>query len=165
MTANERNRKKIRISIIDVLIVITVIACAVGAFLHYRIYEKNNEVIKDDVALVSVMLYNVENSISTKIAVGDKIYLTENNELLGTVAEVSSKDGTYYFTDDQGLVREGVDFYSKDVSVIITVNGEFTEEGFLENGVKYIAAGMEIDLYSADFCQKGLIYGIENQSE
>ena len=69
MTANERNRKKIRISIIDVLIVITVIACAVGAFLHYRIYEKNNEVIKDDVALVSVMLYNVENSISTKIAV------------------------------------------------------------------------------------------------
>ena len=49
--------------------------------------------------------------------------------------------------------------------VEFTVNGEFTDAGFLANGVKYIAAGMEIDLYSADFCQKGLIYGIENQSE
>ena len=165
MTANERNRKKIRISIIDVLIVITIIACAVGAFLHYRMYEKNNEVIKDDVALVSVMLYNVENSISGKIGVGDKIYLTDTNELIGTVAEVSSKESIYYYTDDRGILREGNDYYNKDVSIIVTVNGEFTNEGFLANGVKYIAAGMEIDLYSADFCQKSLIYGIENQAE
>ena len=40
--AEKNTKKKVRISIIDVLIILTVIACIAATFVHYKIYEKEN---------------------------------------------------------------------------------------------------------------------------
>lgn len=166
MTANEKNnRKKIRISIIDVLIVITLIACIAGGFMHYKVYEKNNEVVTSDVCSVSVMLSEVENDVSAKIKAGDVVYFKDNDTVFGTITEVSEKDADYYYTNEQGVRVKGSNIYAKNVSVVIEVNGEMTKNGFLANGLEYVAAGMELELYSAEFWEKALIFDVQQLSE
>ncbi|MBR5314273.1 MAG: DUF4330 family protein [Clostridia bacterium] len=168
MTANERTtRKKIRISIIDVVIVITILACIVGGVVHYKIYDNNNKVVTDDVFHVSVRFSAVQNSSGQKIELGDSLYLGDDKTSLGTVVEVTEEDASFYYNDEAtGEVKLGKDTTAKDVSVVIEVNGELTDyNGFLANGVKYIAAGMELDVYSDMFSGKGLIFDLEPQTK
>ncbi|MBQ7968602.1 MAG: DUF4330 family protein [Clostridia bacterium] len=168
MTANENSvRKKIRISIIDVIIVITVLACIAGGVLHYRVYENNNKVITDDVFYVSMRFSSIENSSGQKIETGDSLYLNDGKVLLGTVNEVTEEDASFYYNDEvTGELKKGKDPGAKDISVVVEIKGELTKEnGFLANGVKYVAAGMILDVYSDMFSAKGLIFDLEAKTE
>ncbi len=166
MVFSENNaRKKIRISIIDVLIIITVIACIVGTIIHYQIFEKANEVITDDRCRISVLFSELPLQIAERASVGDKVYLSDSSEVLGAVVEVSSKDAVVYYRDGSNKIIEGVDSTKKDVTVIIEVDGEITPDGFLANGTDYTAAGMYIDIFTPKFSGKGLIFDVKKQSE
>ena len=168
MTANEKTtRKKIRISIIDVIIVITLLACIAGGVLHYRIYDNNNKVVTDDVFYVSMRFSSIENSSGQKLEMGDSIYLEDGKSLFGIVSEVSEEDASFYYNDETtGELRQGKDSTAKDVTAVIEVKGELTKEnGFFANGVKYVAAGMELGVYSDMFSSKGLIFDLEAKTE
>ena len=165
MTANERTRKKIRISIIDILITVTIIACIAGTFVHYKLYESDNEVVTSDVCYVSVMFYGVDTEISEKLVSGEKLYLNDGGELFGTVSEAVSEDASFYYTNAKNEIVEASDPSRKDVSVTVEVNGELTANGFLANGVEYVASGMEIDLFSAKYSGKGLVFDVQQRSE
>ncbi len=166
MTANEKNpRKKIRVSVIDFLIVITVIACVCGLFVHYKFFENNNEVVTSDTCIVSVMLYGIENDVSDKIEMGDKLFFGKDGKQFGIVGEALKEDSAIYFTNERNEINKGVDNTKKDVSLTVEVKGHLKEDGFYMNGTDYIAAGMEIDVFSPEFSGKGLIFGIEQRSE
>jgi ribose 5-phosphate isomerase RpiB len=111
------------------------------------------------------MLYGVDNDLSEKIAIGDKIYLKEGNQTFGSVSDVIKEDSSVYYTNVANQISESVDSTKKDVAIIIEVNGDVKQDGFFANGVKYVAAGMEIDVFSSDFSGKGLIFGVEQRSE
>ena len=166
MSENVREgRKKIRISIIDFLIVLTVVACVCGIFVHYKLFENNNKVLTDDVCNISVMLYGVDNDISEKIVSGNKVYLKDGNEEFGVVSDVSKEDAVVYYSDSQNEIATGTDNTKKDIKLTVEVKGDLSESGFYANGKKYIASGMEIDIFSAEFSAKGLIFGVESRSE
>lgn len=168
MTANEKSmRKKIRVSIIDVIILITLLACIAGGVLHYRIYDNNNKIVTDDVFYVSMKFLAVENSSGQKLEMGDSLYLADDKSLFGIVSEVSEEDASFYYNDEAtGEFRQGKDTTAKDLTVVVEVKGELTKEnGFLANGVKYVAAGMELDIYSDMFSSNGLIFDLEAKTE
>lgn len=166
MTGNEKNsKKKIRISIIDVLIVVTVIACIVGSFVHFKIFEKKNAVVTDEKALVSVMFCGVSNEIAEKMVAGDKIYFDDDDTLFGTVVEAVPENAEVYFKDSLGKIALVEDESKKDISVMVEVDGDFSADGFLANGVKYTASGMEIEVFTSRFSGKGLIFDVKKQAE
>ena len=163
--AEKTTSKKVRISIIDVLIILTVIACIAATFVHYRIYEKENEVIVDEKCLVSLRYYGVDNDTAKVAAAGDKVYYSENGKLFGTVIEISSKDAEVYYKNSSDRWVRTVDTSKKDVTVIVAVDGTVTEGGFLANGTDYTAAGMEIETFTSVFSGKGLIFDVKRQTE
>ena len=159
------SRKKISISVIDILVLVTVIACIAGTFLHYKLYEKRNAVKTDDICSVSVMYTMMEPEIVEQLAVGDKLYLNDDKIEFGTVAEVSAVDASVYYTNAKNEITEGLDSTKRDVTVIIKVAGSVSENGFFVNGKKYIASGMNIELYSSKFSGNGLIFNVKQQAE
>ena len=165
MNASENKTKRFRISIIDVLIALVVIACVAGVFLHYRTYAKNNKVVKDDTCYVSLQLSGVANETAEKITTGDTVYLKDDKSVFGKISEVNLENAQYYYSDEKGISVRGEDAYAKDVALVIEVKGELTEDGFLANGVEYVASGLYIDVYTNDFSEKGLIFGVEERSE
>ncbi|MBR5322617.1 MAG: DUF4330 family protein [Clostridia bacterium] len=165
MTGAERNpRKKIRISIIDILIVLVIAACIVGTFIHYRVYEKNNEVVTDDNSLISVLYSSLTPEVAERAVVGDMVFF-DSGEALGRIVEVVVEDAEVYHKDTDGKWVIGTDTTKKDVTVTLQVEGDFTEGGFLANGTKYVAAGMEIEVYTPKFSGKGLIFEVKKQAE
>lgn len=165
MTSAEKNtRKKIRISIIDVLIVLTVIGGIAGTFLHYKIYEEKNRVVTDDSAVVSVLLSSQEAEVENKIKVGDKLYF-KDSEFFGTVVEVSFENADVTYTDANGKLVLASDDRLRDVTLLVAVDGEFTPSGFLARGTDYTAAGAEIEVFSLNFSGNGLIFDVKKQTE
>ena len=164
-SAEKKKRKKIRISIIDVLIVVTLMACICGSFVHYKIYEKNNQVNTDDVCMVSILFSGVEPSIADKVSSGDTVYLKKDGVVFGTVSEVSFKDALSYYANEEGRIVEGSDSTKKDVTIIVRVVGDMTSRGFLVNGKDYIASGMNEAIYTSKFSGMGLVFDVKQQTE
>ena len=165
MTGAEKSaRKKIRISIIDVLIVLTVVACIAGTFVHYRVYEKNHAVVKDDNSLVSILYSSLTPDVAEKAVEGDIVFF-DNGEPFGKIVEITVEDAEVYYKNSDGKWVLGTDETKKDVTVMLQVGGDFTEGGFLANGTEYIAAGMEIETYTPKFSGKGLIFEVKKQAE
>lgn len=163
-SAEKNTRKKIGISIIDVLVIITFIACIAGTFIHYKVYEKNNAVSTDDTCLVSILFEGVGAELADRYSVGDKIYYNGVG-LIGTVAEVSASDSVVYYKNSRNELVAGNDNSIKDVTVIVEAIGEVSTDGFRLNGTDYIAAGMKIDAYTPKISGKGLIFDVKKQAD
>ncbi len=165
MTGAERNaRKKIRISIIDILILLTVVACIAGTFVHYKLFEKNNAVITDEHSLVSVLYSSLSPEIAERAVVGDKLFF-DGGKTLGTVVELTVEEAKVYYKNSDGKWVLGIDESKKDVTAIVEVEGNFTDAGFLANGTDYVAAGMEIETFTPRFSGNGLIFDVKKQTE
>ena len=158
------SQKKFSISVIDVLILITVITCIAGTFLHYKLYEKQNAIKKDYECSVSVLINSIEPEIAEQLSVGDKLYFKDNTEF-GTIAEVSAVDASVYYTNSKNEITEGLDSTKRDVTIIVKVAGSVGESGFLANGKKYVASGMDIELFSSSFSGNGLIFDVKQHIE
>lgn len=164
MNKSEKTATKRGIGIIDVLVVITLIACIAGTFIHYKIYEKNHEVITDDKCLVSVLISGVDADLAESYSEGDKFYY-KDGELLGTVVEVTHENAAIYYTNAKNEVVKGSDESRKDVTLIVEVKGELSDVGFKANGTDYIASGMEIDAFTPKVSGKGLIFEVKKQTD
>ncbi len=165
MMSTEKMRKKFHISVIDILIIITLIVCLAGTFVHYKIFEKNNKVNTDDTCLISVLFAGVDPTVAEQIADGDKLYMKKNGEVFGVVNEVELSDAQAYYTNEEHKIVEGKDPTKKDIKIIVRVSGDVTEKGFLVNGTDYIASGMNANLFSSSFSGKGLIFDVKQQTE
>ena len=167
MNSGERNaRKKIRISIIDVLIVLTVIALIAGTVIHYKLYEKKHEIITDDTVTVSILFSSVSPEVASAAKTGSVMFLSSDSRAFGTVVGVDFEDADVYYTSEGHKIVSAKDSEKKDLTVTVEVKGELTaDRGFIENGSLHIAAGMEIEVFTTDFSGKGLIFDVKKQSE
>ncbi len=163
--SENKSKRKIRISIIDVLIIITVIACIAGVFIHYKVYEKDNRVLNDDRCSVSIKIGGVLVELSDKIAVGDKIYLESDNSEFGVVSEVSKSESVIYYRNANDEIVEVIDSSKSDITVVVDVKGSVTQNGFRAGGNKHVAAGMNIDMYTHNFSGKGLIFDVKQLND
>jgi len=164
MNQSENAASKKGIGIIDVLVVITLIACIAGTFIHYKIYEKNHEVNTDDKCLVSVLVPGVDADLAESYAEGDKLYY-KDGVLLGTVVEVTGENSAIYYTNAKNEVVKGSDESRRDITLIVEVKGELGDGGFKVNGTDYIASGMEIDAFTPKISGKGLIFEVKKQTD
>ncbi len=166
MTSSEnRQNKKMSISVIDVMIILAVIACIAGVFVHYRVYEKTHEVMTDDVCMVSVLIKGASLELGEGITLGEQIFFENGEEKFGKAVEVNKNSATVYRKNSNGEMVESIDEELLDIVIRIEASGALYESGFLVNGTEYVASGMEIELYSKNFSENCLVIDVENIQE
>ena len=162
MTSENRQNKKMTISVIDVLIILVFVACIAGVFVHYRVYEKTHEVITDDVCAVSVLIKGASLELGEGIVSGDTVFFEKDGQSFGKVTEIVKNSASIYRENPNGEIVESIDDELLDIVIKIEVSGALGESGFLANGTEYIASGMQLDLYSKNFSENCLVIDVEN---
>lgn len=126
-----------KISIVDVLVILIVIA--VGAGLYYK-FGKSGTVTpftKTSTIQMSVYLETANDYFVKNIKVGDVVKDRVQNVVMGKVVDIEIGPDISYFINDKGLVVKGSrENYS---SVTITFQGEgiYSPTGVTFNGVEY----------------------------
>ncbi len=150
-------KNKAHFNVIDAIIILLVIAIAAGIFFRSYIIEKLWATSKSDNYVISFSIEDIRYTTPTYMNVGDKVYFSDNGELLGTLLSESDNvnalnitPASKYFTDSNGNIV--VVFYPDgesrvDVKGRIECVGYYGEDGgFSVDGRHYLAPGQSISV-------------------
>lgn len=149
--------KRPKFGILDAVIILLVIVAVVGIYFRYNIVEILSGTQNLDNYTVTFTINNIRYTTPNYIDVGDDVYFVSDNELFGTLINVSENMGALsitpaseYFTTSNGEIVEV--FYPNSETRISATGrlnciGRYSEEGgFLVNGSTYISPGQYIDV-------------------
>ena len=142
---------KLRFNVIDVLIVLIVLACAVGLIVRFsnvgEISSAENLKTYDVYFSVSNIAYTAEDAFIQ----GDTVTLADSGAVLGEFAGLESILPAEFFARDESgnlIVVNYPESTRIDVTGRIVSHGVRSENGYLLNGTTYIAAGTEYSVQS-----------------
>lgn len=126
-----------KISIVDVLVVVIVVAIACG--LYYK-FNKSGTVtpftatqpIQMSLYLESVNTYMIDN-----IKVGDEVRDRVQNVVLGKVTDVIVGPDISYFINDKGLAVQGSREGYNSATIVFEGEGIYKETGVFFSGIEY----------------------------
>ena len=152
-----KDNKKAHFNVMDALIILLVLAVAVGMFFRGRIVEKIWEQTQSAGYVVSFSIEDIKYTTPNYIDVGDKVYFADNGELLGefmsesdNVNALNITPASKYFYDSNGNVVEV--FYPDGESRVdakgrILCDGYYNSDGgFSVDGRHYLAPGQSISV-------------------
>ena len=155
--ATKKDNKKARFNVIDALIILLVLAIAVGMFFRAHIVEKLWADTQSTDYVISFSIDDIRYTTPTYINVGDKVYFADSGELLGefisesdNVNALNITPASKYFTDSDGNVVEV--FYPDGESRVdakgrIQCKGYYSNDGgFSIDGRNYLAPGQSINV-------------------
>ncbi len=137
-------KKKFKINILDILIVIMLVLCIVGAVL--RVYAKNNDgKLEAQTATVSFLIQDIQSESQYEFHDGDRIYCYELKCELGTLlGDVDVTDAVFYDALENAEIKRSTSPGLRvDISGKFTCEGTWTDgSGFAVDGTHYIAPNM-----------------------
>lgn len=144
------NQRKTRFNSIDLLIIILLIGCAVALIMRFQLIDTIKSASGGQKAQISFYLSDIRETSEDYFADGDKFFVAGTNDDFGTL-----KSG-FVFTPAEVFVETVDGKYNKSSSVTgrsdmrasVIASGTFSDEGFLLNNTKYIAAGSTLSISS-----------------
>jgi hypothetical protein len=145
-------------NVVDAVIIILVIAVALGVYARFNFVEMFWSKINTEKYEISFSVKDIRYTTPTYINVGDEIYFADSGDLFGIIMSESDNNvnalsitpSSKYFTDADGNVVEV--FYPDDESRI-DVKGRIECEGYYSNdggftidGRTYLAPGHTVEL-------------------
>lgn len=122
---------KLKFTFCDLLIIIFILVCFVGILFRSSIAGALSSAIYDDTAELSFTVQGADEAFFESITAGDVFYL-ENGAEFGTLMEGYTKSDSVQFSkNESGELVRSVIWGKYDISGIFTVNGRFTDSGFL----------------------------------
>ena len=153
---NGASSKRAHFNVIDAVIIILVIAVALGIYSRFNVVETLWAKEDSEKYAVSFSVKDIRYTTATYVNVGDKVYFADNDELFGTIMSESENvnalsitPASKYFTDSEGKVVEV--FYPSDTRIDvkgrIECMGYYNDEGgFTVDGRKYLAPGQSVEV-------------------
>lgn len=146
-----QERVRPRFNVIDVLIVLIVLACAVG--LVFRFGNIGNMSSEDELKTYDVYftVSNIAYTAEDAFVQGDTVTLSESGAILGEFAGLESILPAEFFARDSGGNLIAVHYPEAtriDVTGRIVSRGIMSENGYLLNGTTYVASGTEYTVQS-----------------
>jgi hypothetical protein len=144
-----KQSKKLRLNVVDFLIVIIIIGAIVGIALRFGVIEKvtNQSALKP--ARVSFLIQDINDLSADYINIGDEFKSVTHNCVFGKLESRQILPAEAFVVNEYGQLNKT---YSEnhriDVRGTFIVDGTFTEEGFLLAGTNYIAPGSGIRIQS-----------------
>ena len=159
MAKKEKNvtvsKKTAHFNVVDAVIIVLVIAVALGIYFRFNIIERLWAQSNTDDYAVSFSVKDIRYTTPTYINVGDKVYFADSSEFFGTVMSESENvnalnitPASKYFTDSNGNIVEV--FYPDGESRVdakgrVQCAGYYTEDGgFTIDGRTFIAPGQTV---------------------
>ena len=154
---NGASSKRAHFNVIDAVIIILVIAVALGIYSRFNVVETLWAKNETEKYAVSFSVKDIRYTTATYVNVGDKVYFADNDELFGAIMSESEDNenalgitpSSKYFTDSEGKVVEV--FYPSDTRIDVKGRIECTgyyngEGGFTVDGRKYLAPGQTVEV-------------------
>ncbi|MBR5139803.1 MAG: DUF4330 family protein [Clostridia bacterium] len=154
---NGASSKRAHFNVIDAVIIILVIAVALGIYSRFNVVETLWAKNETEKYAVSFSVKDIRYTTATYVNVGDKVYFTDNDELFGAIMSESEDNvnalgitpSSKYFTDSEGKVVEV--FYPSDTRIDVKGRIECMgyyngEGGFTVDGRKYLAPGQTVEV-------------------
>ena len=158
-------KKKFRINILDVLIIVLVALCIVGAFLRFYA-ENNDDKLESQKAIVSFLIQDIQSESQYAFNTGDPVYCYEFLCDLGTlVGDIEVSDAVFYDALESAEIKSSTSPGLRvDIRGKLEVEGTWTDaSGFSVNGTKYIAPNMGLYVAFPNIKTMILITDIEVQ--
>ena len=153
--------KKARFTMVDAIAVILVLAIALGVFFVFDPFNLFAATGTETVTLVYVVEFSgVDNSLKSKINVGDTVMLSNTDYLFGVVKGVRVMDAKVWEAVD-GVMTEKTLADKSDVYVTIEVKCTYArEEGYVV-AEEQIAVGKAFALRFNDYFGTGYCISLE----
>ena len=144
---DSQGKIKGRVSIIDILIVLAVLALAAG-LVYRRATPRLQEILRPSDEFYIVFEVNRIRSIiaENSVEVGDLIFRQHERQPLGTIVAIERHPATDIMrrTDGTAIIAEMEDRYNLHITV--EAIGSITNSGYIVNGNDHIATSAEIVL-------------------
>ncbi|MCI8387308.1 MAG: DUF4330 family protein [Clostridiales bacterium] len=147
----KKAKGKVRFNIIDFLIVIVIIGAIVGIALRYGLVEKVTNQSALSSARISFLIQDINEDSSNYFGIGDEFTALDFSCDLGELESRQFIPAEAFITNQYGeIIKTHSNDNRIDVRGTMIGEGTFTEDGFLLDGLHYIAPGTTIHMQSAN---------------
>ena len=157
----EQGKRVPKFKILDAVIILLILVSVLGIYFRYNLMDtlQNRKNLKE--YTVSFTIENIRRSTMNYINIGDELYYSEDDELLGELMAHSEESASplrpapasEYFVDQNGATVQVFYPNSESMDARIDANGRFLCEGtysedggFLVNGSRYLAPGQTVQV-------------------
>ena len=149
-TAKTR-KSRMRLNIIDFLIIIVLIGAVVGIAMRFGLVERVTNQAGMTGARISFLIRDINEGSLDYFGIGDTVYDKEHDCLLGTLESRQFMYSEAFITTERGeIIKTNSENKRYDVRGAVIGSGTFTDDGFLLDGVNYVAPGSTIHVQSRD---------------
>ncbi len=164
----KKERKKLKLNLIDAVIIISLIIAAVGVYVRYDLSGMWRESSQTVNAAITFSVSNIQAESANYFVEGAEVYNCDAaNNLIGTLAgldEFVIEPAVFYVDNGKGAFEEVYSTQDRiDVTGVINAPGVMTENGFLYGGTTYIAPGQTVTVETKDLLIVILITNIETE--
>ena len=155
---NKKVKKLPKIKVLDVVIVLLVLLAIVGVYFRYNSLSFFENSASKKQYEISFSIENIRYTTPDHVFVGDRVYLSESGEMLGTLLAASTDmknialkctAASEYFMNEKGNMVE-VNYPSESrvrAEGKMLCEGVYSSDGsFLVNGTTYLAAGKSLSV-------------------
>ena len=141
------SKRKLRVNILDFLIVAAVVLCIAGALLRGGV-KSTDEKLETQTAVITFKVSNVQSASQYCFRDGDKIYSQSLGCDMGRiVGEIKATPSVYNYEQNGEIFKAYSEAGRVDLVGTFECVGQMSESGFLMGGTQYIAPGMTTYAY------------------
>jgi len=162
---DNKGRIKGRISIIDIVLAVALLALVAGFV--YRQIPRIQDILNPTTPLyVTIQGEGLRHFVTDAIEIGDVMFRSHVNQPLGTVVAIEIEPALDYLHRLDGTAVLAIMEERYTIRITLDAIGSITDRGFLVNGLDHMAVGSEIALISnRSFIPDGRVVAIGERSE
>ena len=175
MFMDEKGKLFGKVSIIDVLVVVVILAGIVGAVFAFgkinsgAVLTENKGIVRHDSTLdtleVTMRLREVRSMTKDAIHIGDEVFAKDTGKYLGTVVSVTSEPAKKIISGFDGRSALATVPEKMDVLMVLHVGGKRTDGGFFTGNNIHLVYGSEMQIITPSIQSTPMIEQIKIVTE
>ena len=147
----KRERSRMRLNIIDFLIIIVLIGALAGIAMRFGLVERVTNQAGLTEARISFLVRDINEDSLDYFGSGDTFYDKEHDCVFGNLETKQFMYSEAFVTNENGdIIKAFSENGRYDVRGTMIGSGTFTDDGFLLGGINYLAPGSTIHVQSRD---------------
>jgi len=159
---NSNGRIKGRISIVDIVLVVAVLALA-GGFMYRQLSPRIGQILGANIPLhVTISSQGVRHFVTDAVQIDDVMFRQNERNAIGTVVDIRIEPFYNYLIRSDGTAQLVQSELRYRIFITLEATGSETDRGYYVNGLDHMAPGSDISLVSNRvFIPVGRVYSVE----
>lgn len=157
----ETGKGRLRLNIIDFLLIAVILAAAVGIAMRYDLADRVVSRTENTTVRIRFIIEDVRPTSIDAVLPDDTVVWAANGMTVGKIISSEASDAGEYYDRADGTKVKQFSTTRADITGVIEAKGIFTDEGFMLGGSRYVGAGMEMAVTSEHLSTKIVILGID----